>query len=131
MVEKLSEVEQDLAEDRGAFSLFGVFLRKGSPDRWDIVVAAPWFGEDKASAIDVISRKLRTALGPGELLLVSRIVPLAPHDRFLSAVRDQVNVEHGLREIGDVEFGDVSINRGYVITSKVKANMRDRIKAER
>lgn len=118
MVEKLQHLEKEVSDEKGSFDLFGVFLREDSAGRWDVVAAARWFGDDKREALEFLSARLKRSLGSDGMVLISRIVPLASHDRFLEAVREAVSVQHGLREISDVEFAGVHVARGYVITSR-------------
>lgn len=116
IIVKLQKLERQLSGERGRFDLFGLFLREGAADRWDVVAAAPWFGEDKRHALELLAARLKGSVGASGMMMISRIVPLAHHDRFLQAVRELVNVEHGLREISDVDLAGVQIERGYVIT---------------
>jgi hypothetical protein len=118
LVHNLQDLERTLSDEKGPFELFGLFLREGASDKWDLVVAAGWFADDKRTALDVISGRLKIAVGSDGLRLISRIVPLASHDRFLSDVRKSVTIEHGAYELGPGEFGDVTLTRAIVITSQ-------------
>jgi len=116
LLEKLQKLEFELSEQKGSFDLFGLILREDSLDRWDVVVAAPWFGADKRNILKLLTEKLAESLGAAEMMMISRVVPLAYHDRFLSAIQGIARLEHGLREIGDIDLAGVRVSRGYLIT---------------
>jgi len=111
-------LERQIAEEQGNFRLFGLFLREDSYDKWDVVVAAPWFNKLPTDAIEFIARRLKSAIGSSGLMMISRIIPLPDKNDFLVAVNGMVKVQHGLREIMDVDLAGVQISRGYVITSE-------------
>lgn len=59
-LEKLARLMQEVVRERGPFALFGVFHRDGAPhDKWDLVVSAPWFDDEKVDALHEIAEKLR------------------------------------------------------------------------
>src|SRR5208283_5659406 len=58
IVQKLVEAEREMAEEKGPFLIFALFLREDAPDRWDVIVAAPWVTADKAGALQYIANKL-------------------------------------------------------------------------
>jgi len=62
LFEKLESLEKKIADERGEFSLFGLFLREDAEDRWDIVVAAPWLNADSMEDINYIAKKLKYRL---------------------------------------------------------------------
>lgn len=124
MIDKLRNLEHEISAERGEFRLFGLFLREDSPDKWDVVVAAPWFSQLKTDAIEFMSERIKAAIGRAGLLMISRIIALSESDRFLSAANDLVHVQHGLHEISSMELAGVSIARGYIIASESPGKKR-------
>jgi hypothetical protein len=120
MLEKLKRLERQLSDEYGSFNLFGLFLREGSNEKWDLVVAAKWLKSHDGDAIDLLSGRLKSVLGRLEIMMISRIVSLSETDRFLTAIAADIHVIHGLREISQGNFADVEIDRGYVITSDMR-----------
>src|SRR5690349_10740210 len=104
LIKKLSPLEKEISEERGDFSLFALFLREDSPDRWDVVISAPWFGGDEKSALQYMAKKLRSRLRPQDLLRISRIVIVESNDESLRAVHRAVQVDHGMIEVKDCVF---------------------------
>ena len=51
LLEQFVELERRLVEEHGQFSLFALFLREDSTDKWDLVVAAPWIEENRKEEI--------------------------------------------------------------------------------
>jgi hypothetical protein len=124
MIDRLRKLESELSQERGPFDLFGLFLREGAPNRWDVVIAASWFGDDEWSVLRFLVDKIKKAVGINGLMMISRVVPLPSRSPFLSAARRAVRIEHGLEEIRDREFGNIEISRGYVITCRSRSRVR-------
>lgn len=116
LLQKLRRVELTLSEMKGPFDFFGLILREDS-DKWDLLTAARWFGDNDSEALALILKELFEVIAPAERMMISRVIALSRHDRFLRDVMAVTKVEHGLLEIGNTEFGEVAISRGYVITS--------------
>lgn len=50
LVEDLLKIEKSLSAEKGAFSLFALFLREDAAGKWDLVISAPWVEADKEAA---------------------------------------------------------------------------------
>ena len=118
ILEKLVAKEREISEEKGAFCLFALFLREDAPNRWDLVVSAPWITRDKVASLEYLASKTQEALDADELLLLSRIVVLNEDNPGLDALQRTVSIEHGTTEIEDSSFFGLEIKRAYLITSK-------------
>jgi hypothetical protein len=118
IVEKLRVLEQNIAAVKGKFSLFALFLREDAPDRWDLLVAAPWIPKNKNTALKYFSDELIRTLDQKELLKLSRIAIIESHEPALAALQQAMHVEHGLAEIKDSNFFGLQIKHAYIITSQ-------------
>jgi hypothetical protein len=118
IVEKLVGAEREMAEDKGPFVLFAFFLREDAPDLWDLIVSAPWVSEDKSSSLKYITGKVQGALSPEEMLKLSRIVIIEPHNPALEAIQRAIHIEHGAAEIINGNFFGLQIKHGFMITSR-------------
>lgn len=118
ITEKLRALEQNIAAEKGSFLLFALFLREDSPDRWDLLVAAPWIQKNKNAALKFFSDKLIRTLSQKELLKLSRITIIGPDEPALSALQQAMHIEHGLSEIKDSNFFGLQIKHAYIITSR-------------
>ena len=58
IINKLESLEKEIADAKGEFSVFGLFLREDAENRWDIVVAAPWLNSDSMEDLNYIVSKL-------------------------------------------------------------------------
>jgi HEPN domain-containing protein len=47
LIKKLVTIENEISVEKGDFSLLAFFLQDGAPNRWDLVVAAPWIEKEK------------------------------------------------------------------------------------
>ncbi|MCD6136268.1 hypothetical protein J7J63_06135 [Candidatus Bipolaricaulota bacterium] len=117
-VQKLVKVERELSLEKGAFTLFALVLREDTPDFWDLLVAAPWIEVNKEDAIKYIATKVKKALTPQELMMLSRIVVIEQDNPFLEALHQAAQVEHGLMEVQHSIFFGLPIEHAYIIASQ-------------
>ena len=117
LVDRLAQLEREIAAERGAFRLFALFLRENAPDRWDLVVSAPWTSADHAATLHFLSRRLQAHLAPEELIRLSRIVLIDPSDPRLEVVYHAVQDERGVVELRERTFFDLPIRRAFVVAS--------------
>ncbi len=122
IVEKLKQQEQRMAQEKGPFDLFALFLREDAPDKWDLLVAAEWIEQDKQEVLKYISTALQEVLIPDELLKLSRIVIIDENNPALDAFQKAVNIEHGITEIRDSNFFGLQIKHVYLVTSRKRNN---------
>ena len=66
--DKFRELESRIAEEEGSFVLFALFMREDAPDRWDLIVSAPWITGDKRDAVDYFVNQIKSQLGEGTVL---------------------------------------------------------------
>jgi hypothetical protein len=118
---KFTRLESDLAATRGPFALFALFLREDVPDRWDLIVSAPWASENKVAALDYIVSRIQNDLGPDDLTQLSRIVFMDPQDESVQSLNRAINIEHGSVEMRDSVLFGLPIRHAFIITSKPPA----------
>ena len=115
-------LEKEIADEKGSFALFGLFLREESPNRWDVVISAPWLGGYKKEKLNFIVPKLTSKLEEQELIMLSRIVLLDLSEDFVKEVNSSVNsIEHGNLELVNYVFNGMAMKRAHIITSKQDA----------
>lgn len=68
---KFAWLESEIARERGDFTLFALFMREDVPDRWDLIVSAPWFGEDRQAAVNYLVGQIKSRLGEEDLTCLS------------------------------------------------------------
>jgi hypothetical protein len=115
---KFAKLESDISAVRGDFVLFALFLREDLPDRWDLMISAPWASADKKSALDYLINKIKADLGPDDLTQLSRIVFIDPKDISVQNLNRAIHVEHGEVEVRDTNFFGLPITHAFIITSK-------------
>lgn len=121
-IEKFISLEKEMADEKGGFVLFGLFLREEAPNRWDVVISAPWFGENKNEPLNFIVKTFTSKLEEQELVILSRIVLLDPWEDFVKEVHGSVaSVEHGNLELVNYVFNGMDMKRAHIITSKQNA----------
>lgn len=115
--EKLRVVEQQIAQEKGSFLLFALFLRDGAPNLWDLLVSASWIDEDKEEALRYIVPKIQSVATSEELANLSRVAIIEQNNPALSALQSAIHVEHGIAEIQNSNFFGLQIKHAYIITS--------------
>ncbi len=116
--EKFRALESRIAQDKGGFVLFALFMREDVPDRWDLIVSAPWVGANKREAVDYFVNQIKSQLGEQDLTSLSRIVVVDPEDAAVQAFNRAVEIEHGGVEVRDSNFFGLPIKHAFIITSK-------------
>ena len=118
IVEKFASLEALIAQKRGDFSLFALFLREDAPDRWDLLVAAPWASQNRDETVEYLVNEIKSHLGPQELINLSRIVVVEPHNPEVLEFTKAFPVEHGRLEVWDSIIFGLPIHHAFIITSK-------------
>ena len=122
MIDKFVDIQREIAKERGDFVLFAVLEREESPGKWDVVLAAPWFGEDKKPALSYILHKIDSKLSREERGALSRVVLLDPSDAFVVTVNRLFTVKDGAATgIALMTLGDVYVTEGYILKSDANA----------
>jgi len=117
----LEEIERELSQQRGPFTLFAVFERQDIPNRWDVLVAAPWIEQDNERALRLLAAEMKKRLPPSEMTRVSRIVLLDANDASVRAITSTHSVEHSRTPFNEASDYGLPADRGYLITSRPAA----------
>jgi hypothetical protein len=118
LVKQFAGLEAHIAESRGDFTLFALFQREEVPDRWDLMIAAPWVGSDRRAAVEYFINEIEAFLGLQALRDLSRIVVLDPNEAAVKALNQAIRAEHGSVEVRDSNFFGLLVKHAYIITSK-------------
>lgn len=116
------KLEREVSRDKGEFVLFALFAREDLPDRWDLVIAAPWVRTQKEGA-EYFVQEIQKLLSAAVLTDLSRIVFVKPTDPPVEAINRAIHIEHGNVEVRDSNFFGVPIKHGYIITSQRLASV--------
>jgi hypothetical protein len=117
LAEKLLEIEQEIAGEKGSLNLFALLEREDLSDRWDLVVSASWAKEDEAT-LRYLADAIKRHLTPAEMTLLSRIVILEASENPVRAITEVYEVEHGRLELAEPSRFGLPANHGYIITSR-------------
>lgn len=116
LAEKFRIAEEKVAEERGSFSLFGLFETEDMPGKWDLVASAPWL-ETGYSGIKGLIDALRVYYDAKGWQTVSVVVPLTTDSDFVQAITRKYHFEHQVEEIGTTYVNGVYISHAFLITS--------------
>jgi hypothetical protein len=120
-VDSFIELERTVAAERGDFALFALLAREDLPDRWDLVVAAPWI-DDRRGFVEYLVNAIKESMGAERLVELSRIVVMNPDDKLVRVVNSAFSVEHGAWEVRDTDVFGLDIRHAFIITSQSLAS---------
>jgi hypothetical protein len=131
LLEKLTTMEREVAAEKGGFRLFALFLREDSPDRWDLLVSAPWLDANRVDGMDYLAKQVQSRLQIQELISLSRLVFIASDNPGLEAILRSVHVLGGRCEVHNSNFSGLPIKHAYIITAnnQVTADQQDALHA--
>lgn len=118
LLDRFVELERAISQSRGEFSLFALFLREDSLDKWDLLVAAPWIDANRKEALQYITNQIQQGFKPEELSRLSRVVLVEQGNPGVGAINQAMKVRHGKGEIRDSNFFGLQIKHAYIITSQ-------------
>jgi len=121
LVQKFISLEKQLAGEKGGFILFGMFRREESLT-WDVVISSFWIGNDTGEPLKYIVSKIKSELNQDEMTTLSGIILLEPSNEFVKAVNEEFDTEHKIVKCGREDFNGISVEKGYIITSKRTAD---------
>jgi len=112
---KLEKAVGAIEKAHGPFTLFGLFLREDSPNKWDLVVSAPWLEEGKLKALGDFVGELKQTIAEEELLSLSRIITLDDDDPALHAILRAVTTTKFTVELRGVDLFGLAISHAYIM----------------
>lgn len=118
---KLQSVLRRAVAERGDFEIFGLFLREGAQDQWDLIVAAPWLEAGRGKSWAEISRRISAALTAQETTILYRTVVLDSSDEALDEMLRLIPKDYPPVEMSNFIFSGVAIQRGFILAAKGRA----------
>jgi hypothetical protein len=118
LLKKLVSLELALSQQRGDFELFGIFWRKESQGKWDLIAAAPWLHSYDRASLQAIVSEVQKSLSSAGLLEFSRVVVLDKGNPFLESPLKRFNTERDPIEDNNLTLLGLSFRRVYIITAR-------------
>jgi hypothetical protein len=116
-IEKLASVEKSFSAENGSFWLFALVERVESPEKWDLLVAAPWLQEESRRSLDDIIELVGNKLDETELLQLSRIIVLNPENPVVQHLTAAFGHEHTSNHVENTVINGMAVSRAVIITS--------------
>ncbi len=131
LVERFIKLESRMAQEKGLFWLFALFLREESAGGWDILVSAHWIDEDPQKGLRYIAGQVQDAFAPHEMTRLSGVVIIEETHPELEKVTAEVQIEHSCKEFTDrILFGQ-HVKHAVYITARTPTPARERITSTR
>ncbi len=127
VAESFRKAEEETAQERGAFTLFGLFGMEDHPGKWDLVVAAPWLDGVRhpiKEAIDAVSKHFSVK----DWKIVSVVVTMKTDSDFAQAITRKYQLEHQVEEIGNTYVNGVYVSHAFLITSNASPSPAPAVK---
>jgi hypothetical protein len=118
LVDRFGSLEAEIANQRGSFALFALVSREDLPDRWDLLISAPWATKNRQDAVKYLVGEIQSHLPPQDLINLSRIVVVDWSEPPVQAFTDTFQVEHGRVEVMEKNIFGLPVKHAFVITSK-------------
>ena len=117
-LDSFAALQREIESERGPCVLFALLAREDLPDRWDLVIAAPW-ARAQQEGVRYVVGKIQQLIGAPVLVELSRIVLLLPSEPMVRAITSGVGVEGGRVEVKDCEFNGLAIAHGFIFSSRL------------
>lgn len=115
---KLRKAMREIAERKGEFSVFGLFMRSDAPGTWDLVVAAPWLEKGRLKELSEFTQLLAQSIGENSLREFARIVTVNELDPKLKAIIAALSVDDGQIRIQSSDLIPFNIEDAIILRSK-------------
>ena len=120
MISIFRKAEEKISEERGDFTLFGLFERLDIYGKYDCVVSAPWLKENSAST-NLIFDLVRSSIGHDKWLSKIGGLFIVPQSGpFAAAVREALPngpIQHGMKRLTNFFYDGEIIRDAVIITS--------------
>ena len=120
LAEKVHQVEQDIAREKGPLNLLALLEREDLFDRWDFVVSASWAKHDEAT-LRYLADAIKRHLTPAEMTRLARMVILDAGEDPVKAITERYPRVNEPVELNNPERFDLPAKHGYIITSRSAA----------
>lgn len=120
LTEKVRQVEQDIAREKGPLNLLALLERDDLFDRWDFVVSASWAKHD-GSTLRYLADAIKRHLTPAEMTRLARMVILDAGEDPVKAITKSYPAVDEPVELNNLERFDLPAKHGYIITSRSAA----------
>lgn len=117
-IDKFVAIKNQLKQENGEFTFFGLFLRDDAPDKWDVLVAAPWAEADSQAALKTVSAAITSSLSASELLRLSRVVILDHDNPMLRAIWAAMKFKDGVGHFVDCNINGLQVRHAYILESQ-------------
>jgi hypothetical protein len=148
LIEKLADVCARIISEQGGVYVFALLLREEAPDRWDLVLSAPWADASRKESYDYIADRLRESLSSSDLVRLSRIVVVPPESPVVQSAialmkmtstgrsagfgrgsAESAKIAAGATEFVDRDFGGMPIRRAFVFDAETPPQLSDAVRA--
>ena len=119
--EQFARLEQEIAEEKGAFTLFALVRPEAQElNMWDVVVAATW-ATSLEELESLLLQRISTTFSNEALFQLARVVVVPADDAAVQALLAEYPVEHGRLRVDDDTFLGLPITKAYIITARPAA----------
>lgn len=120
----LRKAMHDIADKKGPFTLFGLFMRSDAPGTWDLVVSAPWLDKGQLKATSELAELLAESIGEQALRHFSRIQTINRESPALKAILQGFSVDDGDVRVKNSNLFGLQIEEAVILRAKAPSTKR-------
>lgn len=118
MTSVLRKAMHEIAEKKGDFTLFALFMRAGAPGTWDLVVSAPWIEGGQLKSTSELVELLTQSVGRDALQQFSRVATVGIDDPAVKFILANLPVEDGELRVRSTDLFGLQIEEAIIFRAK-------------
>lgn len=117
-VPALRQAMNEIAERKGPFSLFGLFMPSEMPGRWELVVAAPWLEAGKLKSVGELIELLEDLIGEQDVRNLARVVTLKGNSPEIRQELAALNIEGAEERFYNTTLFGKAVDEAVILKAK-------------
>lgn len=115
---RLRSAMRRIAETKGDFTLFALFMRSDNPGKWDLVVSAPWLEKGQLKATSELVSLLSESVGEEALHEFSRIATVGKDHPTVKFILENMPVDDGELRVRSTDLFGFQLDEAIIFRAK-------------
>ncbi len=114
----LRKAMHEIADRKGEFTLFALFMRADAPGTWDLVVSAPWIERDRLKTTREFVRLLVQSIGEEALQQFSRVAAVESDHPAVKFILDNLPVDDDELRVRSTDLFGLQIEEAIIFRAR-------------
>ena len=114
IIKKIEKVYEAINSERTGTRLFALFHRTDIDNKWDLVISARWFSNDKRKDLIYVIEKLKERLTENDIEILDRIELIRPSGKFVTDIIKSAGPISEPKEFRDLSIGDIRFDDVWI-----------------